>query len=174
MRFSLATNRPTHLPTLLPVCPTLDWNFKKIWCYKCAHLPARPAWTFTKIMCPPSCPPARPFTEAWSKCVLLWQQMGACLPARPSAANDRQRRNRMKRWWTEGWTTVNDGKRQKLKAAKSRREAALKTITACRLPPACLPLPSKCITCRVLLLLFWRVLFWRLLDKEHALWNGSC
>jgi hypothetical protein len=35
---------------------------------------------------------------------------------------------------------VNDGKRQKLKAAKSRREAALKTITACRLPPAtCLP-----------------------------------
>jgi hypothetical protein len=33
---------------------------------------------------------------------------------------------------------VNDGKRQKLKAAKSRREAALKTITACRLP-ACVP-----------------------------------
>jgi hypothetical protein len=31
---------------------------------------------------------------------------------------------------------VNDGKRQKLKAAKSRREAALKTITACRLPAA--------------------------------------
>ncbi len=65
----------------------------------------------------------------------------------------------------EGWTTVNDGKRQKLKAAKSRREreAALKTITAC------LPLPSQYMTCRVLLLLFWRILFWRLLDKEHAL-----
>jgi hypothetical protein len=25
------------------------------------------------------------------------------------------------------------------------------------------------MTCRVLLLLFWRILFWRLLDKEHAL-----
>lgn len=180
MRFSLATNRPTHLPTLLPVCPTLYWNIKKI--VGATNVPTflpappHPTWIFTKIMCPPSCPPARPFTEVSEIMRFTLATNGpACLPARRSAANDRQRRNRVKRWWsTEGWTTVNDGKRQKLKAAKSRREAALKTITACRLPPACLracrlTLPSQYMTCRVLFLLFWRILFWRLLDKENAL-----
>lgn len=141
--------------------------------------PPHPTWIFTKIMCPPSCPPARPVTEVWNNAFYFgnkWACLPACLPAGLplTIVNGETEWNDGGRKGERRWTTAND------KSWKLQNHAERGGIEDHhRLPPAYLPTCLPPAACHCLhstwhaeccyVLLFWRILFWRLLDKENAL-----